>query len=90
MGVFELIRREGRLAFEFVRGSRLYNLDTPASDLDAGGVLLCSRDEFYGVPGYQRLVSDARHDNAWFEIGELMRLLLKPNPTLLETLFIPR
>lgn len=35
-------------------------------------------------------VSDSRHDNTWYEIGELVRLLLKSNPTVLECLFIPK
>lgn len=52
-------------------------------------VYLCTRDEFYGLSGYKPQVSDERHDNTWFEIGELMRLLMKSNPTVLETLFIP-
>lgn len=90
MTEFDRIRRDGRLAYEFVRGSRLYNLNTPTSDTDTGGVYLCSRDELYGLFGYKPQVSDDRHDNTWFEIGELMRLLIKSNPTVLETLFIPK
>ena len=34
-------------------------------------------------------MSDSRHDNTWYEIGELVRLLLKSNPTVLESLFVP-
>lgn len=89
MNDFDIIRADGRLAFEYVRGSRLYNLNTPASDEDTGGVYLCTRDELFGLSGYKPQVSDERHDNTWFEIGELLRLLMKSNPTVLETLFIP-
>lgn len=89
MNNFDIIRADGRLAYEYVRGSRLYNLNSPASDEDTGGVYLCTRDEFYGLFGYKPQVSDERHDNTWFEIGELLRLLMKSNPTVLETLFIP-
>lgn len=90
MNNFETIRTDGRLAYEYVRGSRLYNLNTPTSDEDTGGVYLCTRDELYGLFGYKPQVSDERHDNTWFEIGELLRLLMKSNPTVLETLFIPK
>lgn len=90
MNNFDIIRADGRLVYEYVRGSRLYNLNTPVSDTDTGGVYLCSRDEFFGLFGYKPQVSDERHDNTWFEIGELLRLLMKSNPTVLETLFIPK
>lgn len=89
MNDFDKIRNDGRLAFEYIRGSQLYGLNTPASDTDTGGVYLCTRDEFFGCFGYRPQVSDERHDNTWFEIGELVRLLMKSNPTVLETLFVP-
>jgi hypothetical protein len=38
---------------------------------------------------YKEQVSDSRHDTTWFEVGELCKLLLKSNPTVLESLFIP-
>lgn len=63
MNNFDIIRAEGRLAYEYVRGSRLYGLNTPISDTDTGGVYLCTRDEFYGCFGYKPQVSDDRHDN---------------------------
>lgn len=87
---FDIIRADGRLAYEYIRGSLLYGLNTPTSDIDTGGVYLCSKDELYGCFGYKPQVSDERHDNTWFEIGELVRLLLKSNPTVLETLFVPK
>lgn len=89
MTEFDKIRNEGRLAYEYIRGSQLYNLNTSSSDIDTGGVYLCTRDELYGLYGYRPQVSDERHDNTWFEIGELLRLLMKSNPTVLEALFIP-
>lgn len=89
MTEFDIIRNDGRLAYEYVRGSQLYNLNTPTSDLDTGGVYLCTRDDLYGLFGYKPQVSDERHDNTWFEIGELLRLLMKSNPTVLEALFVP-
>ena len=89
MNSFDIIRNDGRLLYEYIRGSHLYGLNTEQSDVDTSGVYMCTRDELFGCFGYKPQVSDARHDNTWFEIGELVRLLLKSNPTVLESLFVP-
>ena len=39
-----------------------------------GGVFICHTDELLGLLGYKAQISDGRHDNTWFEIGELIRL----------------
>ena len=40
---FDKIRQEGRLLYEYVRGSTLYGLNTPQSDVDTSGVFICNR-----------------------------------------------
>ena len=97
---FDIIRNDGRLLYEYIRGSQLYNLNTLDSDVDTSGVYICTKEELLGsLPGtdsarfgntYKAQVSDSRHDNIWFEIGELLRLLMKSNPTVLESLFVPK
>lgn len=87
---FDLIRNDGRLLYEYIRGSHLYGLNTKDSDVDTSGVFVSTADELLGVSGYKAQVSDAKHDNTWFEIGELVKLLLKSNPTVMESLFIPK
>lgn len=89
MNEFDFIRKDGRLLYEYVRGSHLYGLNNENSDVDTSGVYTCTREELLGCYGYTPQVSDSRHDNTWFEIGELIRLLLKSNPTVLESLFVP-
>ncbi len=89
MNNFDIIKNDGRLLYEYIRGSHLYGLNTEQSDVDTSGVYMCNREELFGCFGYKPQVSDARHDNTWFEIGELVRLLLKSNPTVLESLFVP-
>lgn len=89
MTQFDTIRNDGRLLYEYIRGSHLYGLNNEDSDVDTSGVYVCTREELLGCIGYKPQVTDARHDNTWFEIGELLRLLLKSNPTTLETLFVP-
>lgn len=87
---FDIIRKDGRLLYEYIRGSHLYGLNNEDSDVDTSGVYVCTRDEFFGCYGYKPQVSDSHHDNTWFEIGELVRLLLKSNPTVMESLFVPK
>ena len=86
---FDIIRNDGRLLYEYIRGSHLYGLNNEDSDVDTSGIYACTKDELFGCFGYKPQVTDARHDNTWFEIGELIRLLLKSNPTVMESLFVP-
>ena len=86
---FEDIRKNGRLLYEYIRGSHLYNLCTEDSDIDTSGVFISTKEQLLGCFGYKPQVSDTRHDTTWFEVGELVRLLLKSNPTVLESLFVP-
>lgn len=85
---FEEIRNENRLLFEYTRGSTAYNLNTPESDVDTGGIFLDEPFEYYILnPTVQ--VSDEKHDTTWYELSEFIRLLKKSNPTVLEALFVP-
>lgn len=98
MNAFDRIREEGRLLYEYIRGSHLYGLNSADSDVDTGGVFICRNEALLtavpspidcGVQAYQAQVTDERHDNTWFEIGEFFRLALKSNPSVLESLFVP-
>lgn len=88
---FDKIRKEGRLLYEYIRGSTLYGLNTPQSDVDTSGVFICNPSQVLGLRlGYQPQVQDSKHDNVWYELENWLRLLLKSNPTMLESLFIPQ
>ena len=90
METFENIKNEGRLLYKYTRGSTLYGLNTPESDLDEGGLFIASKETFFGLPSrYEGQVSDERNDTTWYEIGKFSELLLKSNATVLEALFIP-
>ena len=89
MEIFEKIINEQRLLYSYIRGSHLYNLCTENSDVDTSGVYIATKEQLLGCFGYKPQVSDSRHDNTWFEVGELVRLLLKSNPTVIESLFVP-
>ena len=49
---FDIIRNDGRLLYEYIRGSHLYELNNKDSDVDTCGVFVCTRDELFGCYGY--------------------------------------
>lgn len=86
----EELKSRGMLLYEYKRGSHLYHLNTPTSDEDYGGVYLCGVGELLGLrSNYTEQVSDERHDETYYELGRWVELLLKSNPTALESLFVP-
>ena len=87
---FETITNDGRLLFEYIRGSHLYGLNNEDSDVDTSGLYIAPKEALVGLgTDYQPQVSDERHDTTWYEIGNFCNLLLKSNPTVLEALFVP-
>lgn len=86
----EELRNSGMIAFEYIRGSHAYGLNTENSDEDHGGVFICPKEMLYGFRSkYIEQVSDAKGDTVFYEFGRWIELLLKANPTALEGLFIP-
>lgn len=90
MTEFETIRNDGRLLYEYIRGSHLYGLNTNNSDVDTGGLFCATPNQLMGLGlDYKQQVSDERNDTTWYEIGRFCNLLLKSNATVLESLFVP-
>ncbi len=72
-----------------VVGSRAQGLETNTSDTDRRGIYLAPIESHLGLtPPPAQLVSDADQACFW-EVGKFLRLALKANPTVLETLFSP-
>lgn len=88
---FDNVRKEGRLLYEYIRGSHLYNLNVDGSDVDSGGLYICDSSFIYeqGVTPYQFEIADNKHDTTWYELGKFMGMLVKSNPTVFESLFVP-
>jgi predicted nucleotidyltransferase len=88
----EEVKERGLLAYEFVRGSTLYNTNIEGiSDVDYGGVYIVPTETLLGLPeNYEPQVSDEKHDTTYYELGRWVELLMKANPNALESLFAPR
>lgn len=87
----EYLREHGLIAYEYRRGSHMYHLNTPTSDEDTGGVFICPSDMLFGLrERYVDQVADKKHDTVFYEFGRWVELLLKSNPTALESLFAPK
>ena len=86
---FEDIREKGLLLYEFVRGSVSQGINTQSSDIDHGGIYLAPAEQLLGLGlDYQDEIKSEKGDDDWMELNKFMRLLLKSNPTVLESLFI--
>lgn len=89
---FDDIRNSNLLIYEYIRGSHAYGLNMPdgSSDVDTGGVYMAPAEQLIGLGlDYQEQIADEKNDNVWLELNKYMNLLLKSNPTVLESLFIP-
>ena len=77
------------LLYRFVRGSHSHGTATETSDIDTMSVYInpqtrllgfTDKDDFY--------VADEKNDNVAYELGRYLELLVKANPTMLESLFV--
>lgn len=85
----ESLKSQGLILFEALGGSRAYGLDTPQSDWDTRGVFMAPLEQLFGVGGYQPQVQDETHNIVYYELGRLLELLGKNNPSALELLASP-
>lgn len=84
------LKKRNLIAYEYIRGSHAYGLATKDSDIDKGGVFICPIENLLGLRStYPEQVSDPKGDTVYYELGRWLELLLKGNPTALESLFIP-
>lgn len=78
------------LLYRYYRGSHVYGLNTPESDWDEGGIYICDVEDLLGLGlDYKPEIENESHDCVWFELNRFMELIIKSNPTVLESLFIP-
>lgn len=87
------IKEKGLLAYEYVRGSSLYDTALPdgKSDIDLGGIYLASKEVLFGLSeNYQSQINDEKNDITYYELGKWVELLMRANPNALESLYIPK
>ena len=86
---FEIIKNEKRLLYQYIRGSHCHGINTPSSDIDRSAIFVARKEDLLDLGfNYQGQVSDEKNDNTWYELKKFMSLLIKSNPTVLESLFV--
>lgn len=86
------LRDKGWIVYEYIRGSHAYGTAIEGkSDKDIGGVFIIPKEYLMGLrSNYIEQVADEKNDTVFYEIGRWVELLLKSNPSALESLFIPK
>ena len=86
----EFDKKNGVLLFKSVRGSHLFGLDTPDSDIDTFGLFCCPERWLLGTgEDYHSYISDETHDNYYDELSKFIQELKKSNPEALCSIFTP-
>lgn len=84
-------KEDGIVLFRSIRGSHLFGLNTPDSDLDTFGLFCCPEKWLLGTGvNYCSIISDETHDNYYDELGKFFKELKKSNPEALCSLFTPQ
>ena len=88
----EELRNNGLLGYKYLRGSWSHGIGVEGkSDYDYGGVFIAPIEMIIGLrSNYIEQVSDKKNDETYYEFGRWIELLLKSNPTALESLFIDK
>lgn len=87
---FDSIRASGDLLFESIRGSHLYGLNGPESDIDTYGIWCCPIEWLLGSGrDYVPDIKSDKNDDSWVDLGKYIRLLEESNPDAIISLFTP-
>jgi len=68
-------------------GSRLYRLDTPASDVDTRGIFVVPTSDVFRINKYVEEVQIEGQDTVYWEIEKFLKLAGNGNPNILDLLF---
>lgn len=86
---FDKIRNDGLLLYEYLRGSHCHGIATETSDYDYGGIFITPMVNIMDMGfNYQDQIANETNDVVWYELKKFMSLLIKSNPTVLESLFV--
>ena len=86
----EDLNNNKQLLYKYLRGSWSHGIGVEGkSDYDYGGVYFVDLESLLSLRSeYQEQISDNKNDETYYEIGRWFELLLKSNPTVLESLFV--
>ena len=77
------------LLYRIVRGSHSHGTATETSDIDTMSVYITPEDKLLGFNDKDDFyVADEKNDNVAYELGRYLELLVKANPTMLESLYV--
>ena len=85
----EELKKSGRIIFECIAGSHLYNLNTPQSDFDTRGLYLNPYTEYLGLSEPSNQIGDEKHDTVYYSLKRFFELAMTANPNILELNFVP-
>lgn len=87
---FDSVRASGDLLFESIRGSHLYGLNGPDSDIDTYGIWCCPIEWLLGSGrDYVPDIKSDKNDDSWVDLGKYIKLLEESNPDAIISLFTP-
>ena len=77
------------LIYECIVGSKAFGLSDENSDDDIRGIYLSPNDVLFSLWGAPEQLEDKERDKVYWELEKYIRLALKANPNILETLWTP-
>lgn len=84
------LKATGQIVLQHVRGSHMFGTNIEGSDVDRGGVFRVPNDAWLSLVHPPQEVGDEKSDEKYTELRKFLDLVQSANPTLLETLFVPR
>jgi hypothetical protein len=86
----EMLKKSGRIIFEFIAGSYCYNLYIEGkSDQDIRGIFINPKSEYLGLLDPSEQIGDEKHDTVYYSLKRFFDLAKNANPSVLEYLFVP-
>lgn len=77
------------IVYRCVVGSRAFGLDRDESDTDRRGIYIPPASMHWSIYGVPEQLEAPDTEEVYWEIGKFIRLALKGNPNILETLYTP-
>ena len=88
----DFLKENNLILYEYYRGSYAQGTYIEGvSDKDIGGIFILPQEYMYGLQiNYIPQVANETNDIVYYEVGRYMELILKNNPTIIESLFVDK